>query len=138
MGSKKNKRGQQRKANKNTKQLVALSRRISKADNDATVDLILREELLSNSSEEITKLGMNIVSNVLNFLKRCKDETFDEVLASVGGDLKTPMYWIEVLTIAANHVESSTMQQIIQNISPLISCMCNDTERIFFKSDKWD
>jgi len=136
MGSKKNKRGQQRKADKNTRQLVALSRRISKADNDATVDLILsRDELLSNASGEITKLGVDIVSNVLNFLKCCQDETFDEVLASVGGDLFYPSTWVQALIVIAENIKSSRMQ-IIQTISPLVSCMCNDMERLFFKSNE--
>jgi len=136
MGSKKNKRGQQRKADKNVRQLATLSRRISKADNDATVDLILsRDELLSNPSGDITKLGIDIASNMLNFLKCCQDETFDEVLASVGGDLLTPSTWIEALTIIAENIESSRML-IIQNVSPLVRCMCNDMERIFFKSNE--
>jgi len=94
------------------------------------------DELLSNSNgENTTKLGIDIVSNVLNFLKRCVDETFDEVLASVGGDIFFPSMWIEALTIIAENIKSSRML-IIQNISPLVNCMCNDMERIFFKSNE--
>ena len=73
--------------------------------------------------------------HVLNFLKRCEDETFDQVLSSVGGDLFSPVIWIVVL-IRAMEYEPGNSLQIAENIGPLVSCMCNDTERLFFKSNK--
>ena len=129
MGSKKNKRGQQRKADKNARQLVALSRRISKADNDATVDLIEMDNI-------DTQVGIDIASNLLNFLKRCVDESFDEVLASVGGDLLTPSTWIGALSNVAESRVYSIKMLIIQSMGPLVQCMCNDMERLFFKSNE--
>jgi len=72
---------------------------------------------------------------VLNFLKRCEDETFEQVLASVGGDLVCPSRWIEVL-IKTIKYEPGCSLQIAESIGPLVRCMCNDTERIFFKSNK--
>ena len=37
-----------------------------------------------------------ILTTVLNFLRRCKDETFHQVMNSVGkGDLNTPVTWLE-------------------------------------------
>jgi len=76
-----------------------------------------------------------VLSAVLEFLNRCEDETFDVVMASVGGDLKTPSLWLNIL-VTATFVEPSCKLQIAENIGPLISCMVNDTKRIFFKSNK--
>ena len=91
------------------------------------------------------------LSIVLNFLKRCEDETFVEVMDSVRlkdeafmgfrgaccGDLVTPSTWINILLKASSgSSKPSSILQIAANISPLLRCMCNDTERLFFKSNK--
>ena len=76
-----------------------------------------------------------VLTTVLNFLKRCEDETFHQVMNSVGkGDLVTPATWIGVLS-RAEELEPSCSLQIAENIGPLVRCMCNDTERLFFKSN---
>ena len=77
---------------------------------------------------------VTVVPDVLNFLKRCEDETFDQVMASVGGDLVTPSTWIKLLFQADINEPSCTLQ-IVENIGPLVRCMVNDTERLFFKSN---
>jgi len=100
--------------------------------------------ILSNTPLEVHQvdgiiLAVNNVSvydvfpSVLDFLKRCEDETFDQVMASVGGDLKSPLSWIKVLARA----DMDCGLQIAENIGPLISCMCNDTDRLFFKSNTY-
>jgi len=76
-----------------------------------------------------------VVPDVLNFLKQCEDETFDQVMASVGGDLVTPSIWIKLL-FRTDELEPNCRLQITKNIGPLVRCMCNDTERLFFKSNK--
>ena len=83
--------------------------------------------------------------HILNFLKRCEDETFDQVVASVGvgvnfrddmrTPLRTPSTWIEVLDKAMRY-EPGCSLHIAESIGPLVSCMCNDTGRLFFKSNK--
>ena len=70
---------------------------------------------------------------VLDFLKRCKYESFAKVSSS--NNLKTPSKWIEILNRATRQ-EPSCMLQIAENIGPLVKCMCNDMERVFFKSNK--
>ena len=76
-----------------------------------------------------------VLPNVLNFLGRCEDETFRQVVASVEkGNLVCPSLWIKVLWRAATESESFRLQ-IAQNIGPLVRCMCADTERLFFKSN---
>jgi len=72
---------------------------------------------------------------VLDFLKRCEDETFHQVMSSVGGDLNSPIAWIDLLMIKASS-EQDCRLQIAENIGPLVKCMCNDTARLFFKSNK--
>ena len=39
-----------------------------------------------------------ILSVVLNFLKRCENDTFDKVMAEVGGNLPSPSWWIQILS----------------------------------------
>ena len=74
---------------------------------------------------------------VLNFLKRCQDKSFHQVMASVGGDLVTPSRWIKVLVFYVKSLDDqSRWLQIAKNIGPLVNCMCKDTERLFFKSNK--
>jgi len=73
---------------------------------------------------------------VFNFLKRCQDKSFHQVLSSVGGDLVTPSRWIKVLVFYVKSLDDhSCWLQIAESIGPLVSCMCNDTERLFFKSN---
>ena len=74
-----------------------------------------------------------ILTTVLNFLKRCENETFHQVMNSVKGDLVSPGTWIRILS-RAEELEPSCSLQIAQNIGPLVRCMCNDTERLFFQS----
>ena len=76
--------------------------------------------------------GSGILSAVFNFLQRCEDETFGVVMAIVGGDLATPSTWIEFIT-KASELEPSCRLQIVQNIGPLVKCMCSDTKRVFFQ-----
>ena len=86
-----------------------------------------------------------------HFLDKCEDYTFDKVLADrrildsltrdaikSGGDLQdlqSPLLWIKVLCRAAE-LEPSCQVDIAVSIDPLVRCMGNDTERLFFKSNK--
>jgi len=132
----KKKKGQLRKASKTNYKTNGQNRLhaqitagVVKADDTAT-------ELLSNNatitdSDTISKA----LPSVLLFLMRCEDETFQQVVASVRGDLTSPSKWIRILLSAAINVASCRLQ-IAENIGPLVSCFCNDTERLFFKSNK--
>ena len=155
MGSSKKKKGQQRKAvarkalstetassggvsgginssggvgsgGDNDSKLVA---KIRRGDNKATKRLVTEDINRSSFVES------GIVSTALEFLNRCEDQTFDQVLRSVGGDLKSPSLWIHILS-RGSYVEPSSKLQIVENIGPLVRCMVNDTERTFFKSNK--
>jgi len=96
-----------------------------------TLALLSSMKSLSTSTPKC--VIMSIVPDVLNFLKRCEHETFDQVMTSVGGDLVRPVTWIELLFRVVTS-DSSYALQITENIGPLVRCMCNDTERLFFKS----
>ena len=90
------------------------------------------------STHDVTNVSFEssgIISFVLDFLKRCEDETFDKVMAEVGGDMVSPAAWIYILSKAALREESCRLQ-IIQNIGPLVRCMCADTKRLFYQSNK--
>jgi len=79
-----------------------------------------------------------ILTSVLGFLRRCEDETLSEVmfgLESSGDPVKSPSLWIQIL-LKADTIEPSCRMEIAKNIGPLIRCMCNDTKRQLFKSNK--
>ena len=156
MTSSKKKRGKQRKA---AKLAAAANNNISDDDNTAVVEdkagsflaavrngenypTELLAQIPPGSYERLfTSVGVSfesggILSAVFNFLKRSEDMTFGEVLASVGGDLATPSTWIKLIMKASKLEEPSCRLQIVQNIGPLVKCMCSDTKRVFFKSNK--
>ena len=54
---------------------------------------------------------------------------------NVGGDLKSPSLWVNIIK-SASFVEPSCRLQIVENIGPLARCMCDDVKRLFFKSNK--
>lgn len=86
--------------------------------------------------DNISYESSGILTTVLNFLKRCEDETFHQVMNSASkGDLVSPLAWIEIL-MRAEELEPSCSLQIAENIGPLVRCMINDTKRIFFKSSR--
>ena len=132
----KKKKGQQRKAaktNKNNVLIATITAGIRKAEHAAT-ELLSFSPSISNPNENAADVFINVLSSVLNFLKRCEHESFELVVARVGGDLVSPSMWINVLLFGAMHVELCRVQ-IAQNIGPLVKCMCNDMERLFFKSN---
>ena len=53
----------------------------------------------------------------------------------IGGNLKSPTTWIQIIGSAVIN-DDCDLDKIIQNIGPLVRCMCNDTTRLFFKSNK--
>jgi len=105
---------------------------ISRAQNNATESLISEK----NNPLDLSYEDSGILTTVLNFLKRCEDETFNRVIRSVKGDLVSPSVWIKVL-VRVDASEPSSGLEIAKNIGPLVRCMCNDTERFFFKSNKY-
>ena len=116
---------------------------VSMGDHKATAVLcaIPKEE---RSMTPIVKSG--ILSTVLSFIKRCRTDTFDNVVltayaahsGTVGfsGTLESPIYWIGILRVAVKQEDDCSSELIAENIGPLVRCMCNDTERLFFKSNK--
>jgi len=135
----KRERGKQRKAGKN-------QAAINGVDNIPKTVALLRKgdykttSLLGDGSLEefngISYEQSGILSTVLKFLKRCEYDTFVKVMLDIGGgNLTAPQLWIRIL-IKAEAQEESCRLQIAQSIGPLVRCMCNDTKRQFFKSNK--
>jgi len=135
----KRERGRQRKVAKNLaasngndsiKHIVA---KVRKGDNNTTI--LLKGGSLEESNG-ISYEQSGILSTILKFLKRCEDDTFAKVMLDVGGgDLVSPQTWVRVL-VKAEAQEPSCRLHIAQNIGALVRCMCNDTKRQFFRSNK--
>ena len=137
--SPKKERGKQRKA---AKSLAAASG----VDNISKTVALLRKGVYNTTkllgdgpleeSNGISYEQSGILSTVLKFLKRCEDDTFVKVLLDIGGgNLTTPQLWVRIL-VKAEVQEPSCRLQIAQSIGPLVKCMCNDSKRQFFKSNK--
>ena len=163
MASSKKKRGKQRKAAKelataNRRDDAAISAGLRAIDNNTSV-IGTNNNIMSNSAAAMLTFNAivskiqradnvttrfvydkpppykdsGILSIVFGFLQRCEHETFDEVIAKVGGSLDTPNVWICILAKASSR-EPNCRMQIAENIGPLVKCMCGDTKRLFFKS----
>lgn len=79
---------------------------------------------------------------ILSYLKRCADETFEDVLGEdrVGQDeyIETPLVWVVFLTNSVTHLEDSDIRiEIVENIDTLFTCMRDDMTRELFKSTKY-
>ena len=130
-----------------------------RGDNEATKILtdLTSEDVPTNGIcwPNISLDQSGIVQSTLNFLKRCEeDTTFEMVLADardsvlpprprggqtsyVGGDLKSPLLWIIILRKAIDSSDVQVARKIAKQIGPLVRCMGNDTERLFFKSNMY-
>jgi len=153
VSSSKKKRGKQRKAAKNASNSVVLVVKDPSGNGQTEVTKSRCIELIRMGSNTMTEFLSNpdvmndidfrkeiadgVVPVILGCLQRCEDETFGGVIASLSSKstLETPSLWIKALSMLYE-LESSCRVQIIQNIGQLVKCMCNDTARLFFKSNK--
>ena len=114
--------------NLSSSQLVAL---VKKGNKTATEALILSLDKKTDMSFEINA----VLPSVLGFLQKCEHETFGKVIVGIGGDLSSPSTWIRLL-LRTSMSKPSCCMQIAENIGPVVRCMCNDSKRLFFKSNK--
>ena len=134
----KRERGKQRKVAKNlaagngNDSITQIVAKVRKGDNKTTT--LLGDGSLEESNG-ISYEQSGILSTLLSFFKRCEDDTFVKVMLDVGGDIMTPRLWVRIL-MKAEAQEPSCRLHIAQNIGPLVRCMCNDTKRQFFRSNK--
>ena len=98
---------------------------VRRGNNVATEWLAADDGSMSFDSDEL-------LSSVLNFLQRCEDETFGEVMASTGGDLATPSLWIQLLYKTSRIKEPSYILQIANNIGPIWSDACAMIRNVYF------
>jgi len=123
MASSKKKRGKQRKERKAAKQLSGrlaaglstqeINNELVRRGNNVATEWLAADGTMSFDGAD------NVLSSVLNFLQRCEDETFVEVMARIGGDLATPSLWIQLLYKTSRIKEPSYILQIANNIGPI-------------------
>ena len=148
MGASKKQRGKQRKAAKskaaeggidiNISDQVSptkLVKLIQRGDHAATELYICGDYTLSRIQTE------KVVTSILGHLQRCENETFDKVLYNLGGDMTCPSRWIDLIHRASmfeheNRSNSNFLLQIAQRVGPLVRCMCDDVNRLFFQSNQ--
>ena len=105
MGASKKQRGKQRKAAK-TKAAEggSIDRNISdQVSPTKFVAMIQRGHdaataMYSSGDYTLSRLQTDkVVASILGHLQRCENETFDSVIADLGGDLRSPSLWITSL-----------------------------------------
>ena len=140
----KKERGKLRKASKKLAadnnggvNVIELLAKVRKGDNKTTLAILAAKD----SSFLFNKQSSALVSIALKFLRRCESDTFAEVMLDIGGgDLICPSIWLKILfraiELEPREEHTNCRQQIVQSIGPLVKCMCNDTVRLFFKSNK--
>ena len=117
---------------------------------DFTTKQVIEQQCHNIMPAVINEVFDDTLAVVLGFLQRCEDETLVQVMANksgrtivcrhsvvngVGGNLKSPSTWVKVLAKLVS-MRPSCMLHIVDNVGPLIRCMCNDTERLFFGSNE--
>ena len=107
--------------------------RVKVGDNLSTTILISPDVDIANENS-ILDLKKTL-SVILDFVKRCEDESFIDVMSGLGmgvgaGSLKTPSYWVKVL-IKAGSWDPSCNLKIAKNIGPLVRCMCVQIQLVF-------
>lgn len=97
-----------------------------------------------NREDQEWLLKLGLLDIVLGFLGRCCNEDFGSIINGIriknghamgGGYLESPSTWIDILVSVSTYSENSHAQ-IIDSIGPLVKCMCNDTKRKFFSSNR--
>ena len=73
------------------------------------------ESLAKSSIEGLSLVHSGVLSIVLDFLKKCENDTFDEVMADVGGNLHSPSSWINILLQAFYEDQSCRLKRCAVN-----------------------
>jgi len=94
-------------------------------------------ESIMGSTPLVSLEDSGILHIILDYLKRCEDYTFEEVMASVGGNLVTPISWMCILSKGSYVEQQSCRLHIAESIGPVVKCMINDTDRLFFKGKRY-
>jgi hypothetical protein len=82
-----------------------------------------------------TVLNNGLISVVLGFLEQCEHGDFSDMVDKVKGNQRTPVDWIKILSHLST-VEQCKLE-IACGIEAVVRCMCDDTKRLFFKSNKY-
>ena len=127
-------------------------RAVAEGQNLVTEGIILLYGSTDEGEMAILKrlVDAGLVATVLQLLERCEDETFTDVLSRHcgGGDLEAPSRWLLLLLQAAAadnrssndepvQDHSNSRMEIARRIGPLVRCMTNDSQRLFFGENKY-
>ena len=82
-----------------------------------------------------TVVNKGLISVVFGFLKQCEHGDFSDMVDKVQGDQRTPADWIMILSHLST-VEQCKLE-IACGIEAIVRCLCDDTKRLFFKSNKY-
>ena len=144
MASAKKRRGRDRKAARKNNINNDNGRTIRPTSWERGIELVRRGHFVTTSSaiarfrdnegERPLFVRAGLLDVVFDHLGRC-NEDFGSVMSDIGGDLQTPVIWVELLLSVT--VSDECHSQIIDNIDPLFRCMCDDVERKLFGSKKY-
>jgi hypothetical protein len=119
----------------NTKKVAKIMKDFRKCKKVAVKDIIsiLQAGDCDQFQQALVKNGL--VSVTLEFLKQCEHENFNHVVDKVKGNLRTPVDWMEIIVYYSTFEQCKV--EIASGIQTVIRCLCDDTKRVFFKSNKY-
>jgi hypothetical protein len=120
----------------NAKLVTRIMKDLRKCKKDA-VELVLSFFDVEGENKwfHLTLVNNGLVSVLLGFLTQCVHEDFNDVVKKVKGNLRTPVDWIEILAHLGLYEQCKV--EIASGIQTVIRCLCDDSKRLFFKSNKY-
>jgi hypothetical protein len=117
-----------------TKQVAKFMKDFRKCKKGA-VNLLLSNKLDELNSFQQALLDNGLISVILGFLSQCEHEDFNHLVDKVKGNLRTPLDWMEILVYYS--IFEQCRVEIANGIQAVVRCLCDDTKRLFFKSNKY-
>ena len=118
----------------NTKQVANIMKNFRKCKKDAVKIVLSTFDAGECNSFRLGLVDNGLIPVILGFLSQCEHEDFNEMVRKVKGNLRTPVDWIEILAHLSIHEQCKL--EIANGIQAVVRCLCDDTKRFFFKSNK--
>jgi hypothetical protein len=117
------------------KHITKIMKDISKCKKDAAKVLLTTLRAGDCDSFRQGLIVNGLISVILGLLKQCEHKEFNEMVDKVKGNLQTPADWIDILACFCRFEQCKL--EIANGIQAVVRCLCDDTKRLFFKSNKY-
>ena len=127
-----------------TRQPAIVVRDVARCQNLPTQAIVLLACSESGKNRYLRRLvEAGLIATVLQLLARCEDENFADVLGG-DGDLPCPAVWLQLLHNTVSNVNmlcqevlANSRMEIARGIGPVVRCMTDECQRMFFGENKY-